>query len=158
MSKSKNAPTLKPADELDWTGVSLQRIEYEPAAKIFAQGDPATSVMYVEKGVVSLSVLSHAGKEAVVALLGAGHFFGEGCLAGQSYRMATASAMAPSTILAVEKPEMVRQLHASPGFADRFLTHMLTRNIRIEEDLNRPALQLHREAARPYARAVSAVR
>ena len=135
MSKSKNAPTLKPADELDWTGVRLQRIEYEPAAKIFAQGDPATSVMYVEKGVVSLSVLSHAGKEAVVALLDAGHFFGEGCLAGQSHRMATATAMAPSTILAVEKPEMVRQLHAAPAFADRFLTHMLTRNIRIEEDL-----------------------
>jgi CRP/FNR family cyclic AMP-dependent transcriptional regulator len=135
MSKSKNAPTLKPADELDWTGVRLQRIEYEPAAKIFSQGDPATSVMYVEKGAVRLSVLSHAGKEAVVALLDVGHFFGEGCLAGQTYRMATATALAASTILAVEKPEMVRQLHASPVFADRFLTHMLTRNIRIEEDL-----------------------
>ena len=135
MSKSKNAPTLKPADVLDWTGVRLLRIEYEPAAKIFAQGDPATSVRYVEKGLVRLSVLSHAGKEAVVALLDVGHFFGEGCLAGQTHRMATATAVAPSTILAVEKPEMVRQLHAEPAFADRFLTHMLTRNIRIEEDL-----------------------
>jgi CRP/FNR family transcriptional regulator, cyclic AMP receptor protein len=95
MSKSKNAPTLKPADILDWTGVRLQRVEYEPAAKIFAQGDPATSVMYVEKGAVRLSVLSHAGKEAVVALLDTGHFFGEGCLAGQAHRMATATAMAP---------------------------------------------------------------
>ena len=82
-----------------------------------------------------LSVLSHAGKEAVVAVLDAGHFFGEGCLAGQTQRMATATAMAPCTILAVEKQEMVRQLHARPAFADRFLTHMLTRNIRIEEDL-----------------------
>ena len=91
--------------------------------------------MYVQKGVVRLSVLSHAGKEAVVAVLDAGHFFGEGCLAGQTQRMATATAMAPSTILAVEKPDMVRQLHAQPAFADRFLTHMLTRNIRIEEDL-----------------------
>jgi CRP/FNR family transcriptional regulator, cyclic AMP receptor protein len=135
MSKSKNAPTLKPADELDWTGVQLQRIEYQPAAKIFAQGDPATSVMYVEKGVVRLSVLSHAGKEAVVALLDRDHFFGEGCLAGQTHRLATATAMARSTILTVEKSEIVRQLHASPVFADRFLTHMLTRNIRIEEDL-----------------------
>ena len=91
--------------------------------------------MYVEKGAVRLSVLSHAGKEAVVALLDVGHFFGEGCLAGQSQRMATATAMAPCTILAVEKQEMVRHLHAEPAFADRFLTHMLTRNIRIEEDL-----------------------
>ena len=71
----------------------------------------------------------------MVALLDAGHFFGEGCLAGQMQRMATATAMAPSTILAVDKPEMVRHLHAAPAFADRFLTHMLKRNIRIEEDL-----------------------
>jgi CRP-like cAMP-binding protein len=135
MAKSKRARTLTPAGVLDWTGVRTLRVEYEAAAMIFAQGDPATSVMYVEKGAVRLSVLSHAGKEAVVALLEVGHFFGEGCLAGQSQRMATATAMAASTILAVEKPEMVRQLHAAPAFSDRFLTHMLTRNIRIEEDL-----------------------
>ena len=135
MSKSKAAPTLKPLEAVDWSGVRLQRVEHEPAATIFAQGDLATSVMYVEKGAVRLSVLSHAGKEAVVALLEADHFFGEGCLAGQSHRMATATAIAASTILAVEKTEMVRQLHATPAFADRFLTHMLTRNIRIEEDL-----------------------
>ena len=135
MSKSKIAPTFKPIEPVDWTGVRLQRVEHEPTAEIFVQGDPATSVMYVERGAVRLSVLSHAGKEAVVALLDVGHFFGEGCLAGQSYRMATATAMTASTILAVEKPEMVRQLHAVPAFADRFLTHMLTRNIRIEEDL-----------------------
>jgi CRP/FNR family transcriptional regulator, cyclic AMP receptor protein len=136
MSKSKSTPTVKPVDPVDWTGVRLQRVEHEPATQIFAQGDPATSVMYVEKGAVRLSVLSHAGKEAVVAVLDAGHFFGEGCLAGQIHRMATATTMAPSTtILAVEKSEMVRQLHAAPAFADRFLTHMLTRNIRIEEDL-----------------------
>ena len=135
MAKSKRAPTLTPTDVLDWTGVRTQRGEYEPSARIFAQGDPASSVMYVEKGAVRLSVLSHAGKEAVVAVLDEGHFFGEGCLAGQSQRMATATAMAPSTIVAVEKQEMVRHLHAEPRFADRFLTHMLTRNIRIEEDL-----------------------
>jgi CRP-like cAMP-binding protein len=135
MSKSKATPTLKPLEAVDWSGVRLQRVEHEPAATIFAQGDPATSVMYVERGAVRLSVLSHAGKEAVVALFEPGHFFGEGCLAGQSHRMATATAIAASTILAVEKTEMVRQLHAAPAFADRFLTHMLTRNIRIEEDL-----------------------
>ena len=135
MSRSKTPPALQPIDAVDWTGVRLERLEYEPAGTIFAQGDPAPSVMYVETGAVRLSVLSHAGKEAVIALLEVGRFFGEGCLAGQMQRMATATAMAPCTILAVEKPEMVRQLHASPAFADRFLTHMLTRNIRIEEDL-----------------------
>jgi CRP/FNR family transcriptional regulator, cyclic AMP receptor protein len=134
MSK-KSAPALKPSDAIDWRGVRLQRVEYEPAASIFAQGDPATSIMYVDKGAVRLSVLSHAGKEAVVALLEVGHFFGEGCLAGQLQRMASATAVAPSTIRAIEKSEMVRQLHAAPVFADRFLSHMLKRNIRIEEDL-----------------------
>ena len=91
--------------------------------------------MYVRDGTVRLSVLSHAGKEAVVAVLNGGHFFGEGCLAGQTRRMATASAIDRSTVIIVDKDEMVRQLHARPAFADQFLTHMLTRNIRIEEDL-----------------------
>ena len=135
MAKSKHTPKPKPADVVDWAGVRLQHLQYEPGAMVFGQGDPATSVMYVEKGAVRLSVLSHAGKEAVVAMLEVGHFFGEGCLAGQLQRMATATAMTPSTILAVEKQEMTRQLHTDPAFADRFLTHMLTRNIRIEEDL-----------------------
>jgi len=135
MGKSKRAPALKSTEALDWTGARTERVEYGSAATIFAQGDPATSVLYVEKGAVRLSVVSHAGKEAVVAVLDADHFFGEGCLAGQTLRMATATAMARSTILAVDKSEMVRQLHARPAFADCFLTHMLTRNIRIEEDL-----------------------
>ena len=135
MAKSKRGPTLKLDGALDWTGARTERVEYESAARIFAQGDPATSVLYLETGTVRLSVVSHAGKEAVVAVLDGGHFFGEGCLAGQSQRMATATAMAPCTILTVEKQEMVRQLHAQPAFADRFLSHMLTRNIRIEEDL-----------------------
>ena len=136
MAKSRSSPPLTiAAGVLDWTGVRTQRVTYEPSAMIFAQGNPATSVMYLENGAVRLSVLSHAGKEAVVAVLDADHFFGEGCLAGQTRRMATATAMTTSTILAVERSEMVRQLHARPAFADCFLTHMLTRNIRIEEDL-----------------------
>jgi CRP/FNR family transcriptional regulator, cyclic AMP receptor protein len=136
MTKPKNESTAPtPPEPVDWTGTRAQRVEYPPATTIFAQGDPATSVMYVEQGTVRLSVLSHAGKEAVVAVLDGAHFFGEGCLAGQSQRMATATAMTASTIVVVDKPEMVRQLHARPAFADRFLTHMLTRNIRIEEDL-----------------------
>ena len=136
MSKPKNAALAATAPEpVDWTGTQTQRVKYEPQATIFAQGDPATSVMYVHQGAVRLSVLSHAGKEAVVAVLDGAHFFGEGCLAGQSQRMATATAMTPCTIVVVDKQEMVRQLHAKPAFADRFLSHMLTRNIRIEEDL-----------------------
>jgi len=135
MAKATPTPVFKPLPALDWTGVPTKRIEYAHGAAIFAQGDPATSVMYVEKGLVRLSVLSHAGKEAVVALLEAGNFFGEGCMAGQLQRMATATAIEPCAILAVTKPDMVQQLHARPAFADRFLTHMLTRNIRIEEDL-----------------------
>ena len=136
MAKSKNAATAPtPPSLVDWTGTRTQRVEYQASATIFAQGDAATSVMYVEQGAVRLSVLSHAGKEAVVAVLDVGHFFGEGCLAGQLHRMATATAMTACTIVVVEKQEMVRQLHAAPAFADRFMTHMLTRNIRIEEDL-----------------------
>jgi CRP-like cAMP-binding protein len=118
---------------LDGGGIATHRIRTHDDN--FAQGDPATRVMYVDSGAVRLSVLSHAGKEAVIAVLDAADFFGEGCLASQSRRMATATAMAPCTILSVEKADMVRELHARPAFADRFLTHMLTRNIRIEEDL-----------------------
>ena len=135
IGRSKHVPATKGAPVIDWADVRVDRIEYEIGATIFAQGDPATSVMYVEQGTVRLSVLSHAGKEAVIAVLDAGHFFGEGSLVGQPHRMATASAMDACTIIVVEKPEMVRQLHSQPAFADRFLTHMLTRNIRIEEDL-----------------------
>ena len=135
MSKSKSATVLPSPDIVDWTGVPLQRIEYDPAATIFAQGDAATSVLFVESGSVRLSVLSHTGKEAVIAVLEAGRFFGEGCLASQPRRMSTATAIAASRIISVEKADMVRELHARPAFADRFLTHMLTRNIRIEEDL-----------------------
>jgi CRP-like cAMP-binding protein len=120
---------------IDWSGIHLQRIAYATAATVFSQGDPAGSVMFLDEGTVRLSVLSHTGREAVIAVLERGHFFGEGCLVGQPLRMATAVTIAASTVISVEKPEMVRQLRARPAFADRFLTHMLTRNIRIEEDL-----------------------
>ena len=135
MRASKRTALSTPAATLEWTGARTQRIHYGPAATIFAQGDPATRVMYIESGAVRLSVLSHAGKEAVIAVLENGHFFGEGCLASQPRRMATATATAPSTIIAVEKDDMVRQFHAQPAFAERFLAHMLTRYTRIEEDL-----------------------
>jgi CRP/FNR family transcriptional regulator, cyclic AMP receptor protein len=131
----KDAAALKLIGDVDWTAMQTQRVEYGAGATIFTQGEEAGSVMFVEEGTVRLSVLSHTGKEAVVAVLERWHFFGEGCLVGQPYRMATALAIAPSTIIVVEKQHMARQLHDRPAFAERFLTHMLTRNIRIEEDL-----------------------
>ena len=102
---------------------------------IFTQGDPCESVLYIQKGGVKLSVLSKTGREAVVAMLGPGDFFGEGCLAGQSVRMGSATAITGSTILLVDKDQMVRLLHEQHGLSDRFIAHMLARNIRIEEDL-----------------------
>jgi CRP-like cAMP-binding protein len=124
-----------PPGGFEWTGVKTLRVEHAPAEVIFSQGEPATSVMFVEQGNVRLSVVSRAGKEAVIAVVDPHNFFGEGCLAGQPKRMVTATAMDACTVLTIEKAEMMRQLHEQPAFSDRFLTHMLTRNIRIEEDL-----------------------
>jgi CRP-like cAMP-binding protein len=136
MSKGNSAAGVtRAAAAIDWDGAKAQRVEYPPGATIFAQGDAATSVMYVEEGSVRLSVLSHAGREGVIAVLERWHFFGEGCLTGQPYRMATAVAMSSCTIIVVEKQDMARRLKTQPAFAERFLTHMLTRNIQIEEDL-----------------------
>ncbi len=135
MGRTKRAVTSKAPWPFDWAGVRTQRVTHTPRAVIFSQGDPATSVLFVETGAVRLSVVSHTGKEAVVALIDDGHFVGEGCLAGQTRRMATATAVLPSTLLTIEKDEMTRQLHTHAAFSDRFLSHMLTRNIRIEEDL-----------------------
>jgi CRP/FNR family transcriptional regulator, cyclic AMP receptor protein len=120
---------------LDSAGVARTISKYGRSVVIFAQGDPATEVMYIQQGTVKLSVLSRTGKEAVVGVLEKGDFFGEGCLAGQPRRMATASAIAATTVLVIEKQQMLRMLHNQPVLADRFISHMLTRNIRIEEDL-----------------------
>jgi CRP/FNR family cyclic AMP-dependent transcriptional regulator len=117
------------------TGITRRILRAAAGASIFEQGSPATSVFYIQEGSVKLSVVSSAGKEAVVALLGPGEFVGEGCLAGQPVRMGTATAVGATTVLRIHKREMVRTLHEHPAFADRFLTHMLRRNIRIEEDL-----------------------
>ena len=135
MGRSKHAVSTTSQAAIDWSGIHVQRVEYDAGSTIFTQGDSAGSVLYVARGTVQLSVLSHAGKEAVIAVLNDDYFFGEGCLAGQPYRMATASAMSACTIVVVEKPAIAQHLHAHPAFADRFLTHMLARNIRIEEDL-----------------------
>src|SRR6185295_13780001 len=97
---------------------------------IFTQGDPCDDVLYIKTGGVKLSVLSQAGREAVVAMLGPGDFFGEGCLAGQPARMGSATAITPSTILKIAKKKMVRLLHGQHAMSDRFISHMLARNIR----------------------------
>jgi CRP-like cAMP-binding protein len=120
---------------LDSAGVARRVVEYRGSQKIYSQGDPAKSVMYVQKGGVKLSVVNEVGKEAVLAILGPGDFFGEGAMAGQSVRMGTATAITPTTLLGIEKSEMIRVLHAEHAFSDRFVSYMLSRNIRIEEDL-----------------------
>jgi CRP/FNR family transcriptional regulator, cyclic AMP receptor protein len=120
---------------LDSAGVARTVTEIRKNKRIFSQGDPAKNVFYIQKGGVRLSVINEVGKEAVVAVLGPGDFFGEGCLAGQPLRMGSATAIGPTTALVIEKKEMIRVLHAEHAFSDRFISYMLSRNIRIEEDL-----------------------
>ena len=109
--------------------------EFKKAELVYSQGDAADSVMYLQKGSVKLTVVSEGGKEAVVAILGPGDFLGEGCLAGQSVRMGTAATITPSTLPVIEKREMFKVLHEQHELSDRFISFMLARNIRIEEDL-----------------------
>ena len=110
-------------------------VDYRKSEKIYCQGDPARNVLYIQNGGIKLSVVNEVGKEAILAILGPGDFFGEGCLAGQNVRMGTATAITPTTLLVIEKQEMIRVLHAEHAFSDRFVSYMLSRNIRIEEDL-----------------------
>jgi CRP/FNR family cyclic AMP-dependent transcriptional regulator len=109
--------------------------KYRKGSVVFDQGDPADSVFYVQLGKVKLAVVSPRGKEAVIAILGGGFFFGEGCLAGQPVRIATAVAITECSIVQVKKTKMTQILHDEPEFSTMFIAHLLTRNIRIEEDL-----------------------
>ena len=120
---------------LDSSGIAKTSMEYGRGETIFKQGDACENVSYIQTGGVKLSVLSKTGREAVVGMLGPGDFFGEGCLAGQLVRMSSATAMTPCVILLVGKKKMVRLLHKQHGLSDQFITHMLSRNTRIEEDL-----------------------
>ena len=120
---------------LDSAGLSRTIAQYSKSEVIYSQGDFAQQVMYIQQGSVKISVLSKTGKEAIVAMLGAGDFFGEGCLAGQARRMASATAVGATTVLVVNREHMVQMLHDEPELSDRFRIHMLARNIRIEEDL-----------------------
>lgn len=120
---------------LDSAGVKTRAAEYRKAGIIYAQGDSADRVMYIKHGGVKLSVLSSGGKEAIVGVMQAGDFIGEGCLAGQEVRMGTAIAMTPSTLMVIDKREMSRALHADHELANIFIAYVLARNIRVEEDL-----------------------
>jgi CRP/FNR family transcriptional regulator, cyclic AMP receptor protein len=110
-------------------------VKYRHAQEVYLQGDLAETIFYIQGGSIKLSVVNDLGKEGIVAVLGIGDFFGEGCLAGQNVRMATATTITSATLLVIEKHEMSRILHAERELADCFLSHVLTRNIRIEEDL-----------------------
>ena len=120
---------------LDSSKIVRTVVEYPRGEAVFTQGDLCDDVMYIQSGGVKLSVLSKAGKEAVVAMLGPGQFFGEGCLAGQTLRMGTATTSGPSVIFRISKDQMTQLLHKQHDMSDRFISHLLTRNIRIEEDL-----------------------
>jgi CRP/FNR family transcriptional regulator, cyclic AMP receptor protein len=120
---------------LQSAGIIRKLKTFKKGDHVYAQGNLARTIMYLQEGGMKISVLSEAGKEAVVAVLGPGDFFGEGCLAGQSVRMGTATAITVSTVLVIEKKEMLRVLHDRQELSDRFIAFMLSRNIRIEEDL-----------------------
>ena len=120
---------------LDSAGLGRKVSRFRAKEIVFAQGDPAKNVMYIQEGSVRLTVVNGSGKEAVVAARGPRDFFGEGCLAGQSICMATATATSPTTVLVIARNEMIRVLHAEHEFSDRFIAYMLARNIRVEADL-----------------------
>jgi CRP-like cAMP-binding protein len=134
-SLARTTPVFDAQGFLDSSGIAKTVVEYARGETIFSQGDICEDVLYIQTGGVKLSVLSKTGREAVVAMLGPGDFFGEGCLAGQPVRMGSAMAITPSVVLLIAKEKMVRLLHKQHGMSDRFISHMLSRNIRIEEDL-----------------------
>jgi CRP/FNR family transcriptional regulator, cyclic AMP receptor protein len=133
--KNVKGPIFDAQAFLDSAGLARKVVEYRRSERIYSQGEPSENVLYIQKGGIKLSVVNEVGKEAVVAMLGPGDFFGEGCMAGQLVRMGTATAITPTTLLAIERKEMIRVVHAEHAFSDRFVAYMLTRNIRIEQDL-----------------------
>jgi CRP/FNR family cyclic AMP-dependent transcriptional regulator len=120
---------------LDSAGVAKKIQNFKRSEIVFSQGAPAASVMYIREGGVKITAVSESGKEAIIAILGPGDFFGEGSLAGQSQRMGNATAITPSTVLIIDKTEMQKVLHEQHELSDLFINFVLTRNIRVEEDL-----------------------
>jgi CRP/FNR family cyclic AMP-dependent transcriptional regulator len=132
MKSNLEAP---PAISFDFTGVVTRNERFSTAGTIFSQGEVAETLMYIQRGRVKLSVVSKTGKVAFVAILGPGEFLGEMCLGSQNIRMRTATAMAPTALKVIERNEMIRALHADHAFSYCFLSYLLSRNIRLEEDL-----------------------
>jgi CRP/FNR family transcriptional regulator, cyclic AMP receptor protein len=135
LKKNGKAGLFNAQDFLDSAGVSRKVMEYGRGESIYSQGEAASSVMYIQKGGVKLSVVNGSGKEAVVAMFGPSDFFGEGCMAGQTVRMGTTTAVTPTTLLVIQKEELLRVLHAEHTLSDHFISYMLAHNIRVEEDL-----------------------
>src|SRR6188472_1569284 len=143
MAKAK-LPRVQAGDErlafdaeafLDSAGAARRVVSYSKGKIVFSQGQPSDAVMYIQKGGIKISVVSRTGKEAVVAMLSPGDFFGEGALTGQSIRIGTATATTLTTLLVIEKAAMLQLLRDEPTFSERFISYMLARNIRIEADL-----------------------
>jgi CRP/FNR family cyclic AMP-dependent transcriptional regulator len=132
--KMKTAPFDAEAF-LNSAGVARTLKDFQKNEALFSQGEPCKNILYIQKGDVKISVVSKTGREAIVGMLGAGDFIGEGGLAGQSRRMATATALMPVSAMLIDNKEMFRMLHTESSFSDRFITYMLHRNVRIEEDL-----------------------
>ena len=135
MSRPNLAPAFEHVELLEKISEGRSTRSYRGKQVVFAQGDPADAVLYLQSGEVKLTVVSSSGKAAVIAILEAGSFFGEGCLTGQPLRMSTATAVQAARVIRVEKATMVRLLHDEPAFAEQFTAYILSRNVRIEEDL-----------------------
>jgi CRP/FNR family transcriptional regulator, cyclic AMP receptor protein len=133
--KPKRRSSFDPKAFLAKVGEGRTIIDYEKNGTIFSQGDPADAIFYIQKGKVKLSVVSKQGKEAIVGIFAPGAFFGEGCLAGQQQRMATASGLSACKVVRLAKPAATRVIREEPDFAELFLAYVLSRNIRVEEDL-----------------------
>jgi CRP/FNR family transcriptional regulator, cyclic AMP receptor protein len=131
----KLRPSFDPKSFLAKVGEGRSIDRYRKDQIVFSQGDPADAVFYLQKGKVKVTVVSNQGKEAVVAMLGAGDFLGEGCLAGQPRRIATVATMTESVIMRLEKAAIIRVIHDEPAFSEMFIAHLLARTIRVEEDL-----------------------
>jgi CRP-like cAMP-binding protein len=135
MAIAKKSTAFEPSVFLSKIGKGRTNEKFSAHDVVFAQGDAANAVYYLQKGKAKITVTSENGKEAVLALIGPSDFFGEGCLNGQSRRMATVTAMTECSIMRLEKASMLRVLHDEPKFADLFISHLLHRNSRVEEDL-----------------------
>jgi CRP-like cAMP-binding protein len=135
LKKNGKVASFNPQVFLDTAGVARKITEFRTGESIYSQGDAAGTVMYIQKGGVKFSVVNEVGKEAVVAMLGPNDFFGEGCMAGQSVRMGTATAITPTTLLVINKKELQRALHAEHELSDHFIAYTLAHCIRVEEDL-----------------------